>query len=663
MFVFQRGNRLRAVAYRAAVACVNSSASLHYRLGTAHARLGKWPAARDSFVAALARNRKRADWHFALGLACEKMKHWHDAERAYAAALARDDTDPAMHWRLGLVRAKLRDWRAAAEAFEGSVARDPENVEYNGRLAEARCKLKDWAGAASAFDVALAGNPESATIHGRVGVVRIKLKDWLAAATAFEAALALDPSDALCHERLGFVRSKLGHWNRAVAAYEAAVAREPDNAAWLGDLGWARMRLGNWPGAVAAFEAAIEREPEDAALHSRLGSARAKLRDWPGALAAYQAAIGLDEGNIDLHQRLANILFRAQNWSGAAESFARVFEAGSDDDLVRYRLAYCRANSGRKKDARALVQPFEKMNDACLEAFLEQEQSKGRPASHAKTELLFVPGAHTALARKVSLGTPEDGEKTYFEHMRVGASRCRRTVDFYEGLGKDASTAFLRYVPKLHFHALEGQYGYFLFEFLEHAAFADWAPVQRMALEDERFGNTLIDALAELARTDIPVKGASPDERLPRSSVVRDVGPYVKGQASLHTHEPAFVAGLERLAEHWCDHRTMYEGLPRVLAHRHLHDKNIAVSAEGKITILDWEIYGYAPVGFDLVMLFRDNWEHEQFAPLANRYFDHVCAHIPDAERSYVISLLIAQESVLLQKPIPQKWLHHISAF
>lgn len=661
MFEFKGSNRLKAVAYRAAAAFVGGNASLHFRLGSAEARRGNWPQARDAYLAALARNQDPVAWHLSLGIACEKTKRWDEAASAYVAALARDDTDPSLHWRLGLIRAKLRDWPEAVKAFEEATALDPENTEYSSRLAKARFKLKDWSGAAAAYNAALARDPNNAAFHGRVGILRIKLKDWLAAAAAFEAAVTLNPDNALCHERLGFVRSRLGHWNRAVAAYEAAVTREPNNAAWLGSLGWAQTRLGNWPAAARTFEAALKLRPDNPTLHSRLGSAQAKLRDWAGARKAYEAAIVLDEGNINLHRRLANTMFKAQDWSRAAASLSRVLEAGADDDLVRRRLAYCRAKDGNKTDAIALLQPNAKRSDAWLQAFLAREQDKDQAAALVESEILFVPGAHTALARKVCVNSPKGGEKIYFEHTRVGASRCRWTLDFYHALGKSSSKEFLQYVPKLHFHLLDDEYGYFLFEFLEHAAGTGSAQIQKMALEDERFGNRLVDTLVELAWTDVAVRGLSPDVKPPRHSVIREIEPYFKGQTLLHADDRSLVSRLERLTENWGDHRAKYETLPKVMAHRHLHDNNIAVSPDGQISIFDWEIYGYAPVGYDLVTLFRDSWEHERFEQLAKRYFENVRAQIPNAEQSYVISILVAQESALLQKPIPMKWLNHIS--
>ena len=478
------------------------------------------------------------------------------------------------------------------------------------------------------YRVALACIDKNAKLHFKLGSARAELGAWRDAITAYEAALARDDSPANWHFMRAIACEKLDRWDDASISYRNAVARDDSDPKWHWRLGAVRARLEDWSGATAAFEAAISRDPDDARWHYRLGSARAKLGDWSGASASYRAFLKADPEN----------------------------------DSVRYKLAHSLSRCGDDKNALQIIKPCIDRNDSVLERFLSGNPANGFAGATPRAEVLFVSGANTVLARKVSLDSAAKEEKFYFEHSRWDREKCQRVIDFYENLGRASCKKFARLVPRLHHSSLEENFGYFLYDYVEGTA-AGPGQVQENALADLRLGMRIVDALAELANSDFiamePPAGVSPHE----SSALKDIRPYITSQILLNNHDHSVVSGLETLADNWCDHYSRYEAFPKATVHGNLHDQNIAVSPDGQIRIFDWEGFGRAPVGYDVVMLFRDSWEHNQFEHFMNHYFDNISAEMPSEERTYIISMLVILISAWNRRPLPAKWLRHLNDF
>ncbi len=525
------------------------------------------------------------------------------------------------------------------------------------KLGWAHVRLEEWPAARVAFRKALARDNTRADCHYDLGLACQRLERWDEASAAYRSALARNDTDANWHWRLGEVHARLRDWTSAVAAFQAAIARDDTNAKWHLGLATVQTRLGIWEAAETAYEAAIARDPTDPTWHARLASVRAKLGDWPGAVAAYEAAIARDQTNTELRQRLSRALSRAQDWRNASASLKEILIAEPENDQVRYRLAFCLSRSGNDTEALQHLQPNIDRNNAVLGAFLSGARKNGFAGVHPNAKVLFVSGSHTILARKVSIASRAGGERTYFEHARTGRRQYQRIVEFYEGLAAVTSQTFPQFVPRLHFHSFEESYGYFLYDYVENALAGGPGMVQAKALKNPRFGRRIVDVLIELAHTGIAVKRPWPDTRSERLIALRDIRPYIESQISLNTDDTEFVSGLEKLYKAWNDHYSRYEALPKAITHGNLHDQNMAVSSGGDIAIFDWERFGFAPVGFDLVTLFRDTLEHERFAELADYYFDNLSVDLASEERSYIICMLVVLKSAWRKKPLQKRWL------
>lgn len=625
MSVVKGAARVKAYAYRVASSCAKRNAALHFRLADARAKLDSWPSAVSSYKLALALDARPAVWHFALGAAFEKLGEWEEAARAYTAALGRDNANPVWHLRLGVVRARLGDWKGAAMAFRSAIERNPDNAAWHGRLGAACSKLHDWTGAANAYEAAAKLNPDAPAWHGRLGVARARLDDLTGAAAAFEAAIARDPNDATCHERLGNVLAKTG----------------------------------NWAGAVAAFEAAAVLSPEKAALHSRLGWAQDRWGELASALKAHEKALALDAANPIFHRRHGDTFAKCEDWPNAVKSYRAALNAKPTDDLVRYKLAFSLARCGRHKAAyRSMGSWIEKI-EPLLDSFISGFPDAGEAGGASDAEILFVPGGDTILARKISVPRAAGEDIHFFEHTRTPSEGARSIADFYESLGQTSDEPLSTLTPQLHHQYVNDRFVYFLYEFIPNAI-SERGENQLRLLGDERLGRRIVDTLVLVANTQIAVPPGGASDPHNQSGILAKIPKRVVNHVLPHTSDPGRRSALEKLVSDWDSHRARFEALPQVKAHRNLHDQNIVLSDEGDIQIIDWETFGQAPVGYDLVTLFRETLEDDRFDALATRYFEALFPQMPKDEWGYILAMLVLHRMASRRRAPSQKWLSRL---
>lgn len=561
-----------------------------------------------------------------------------------------------MHaWKVS-ARIKAPLYRLAVACAEG-------NASLHYRLGVSKASLGEWPAAIAAYEAALELDDTPAEWHFALGVANEKIERWHYASFAYRRALARDDSNAEWHWRLGTVCTRLSDSHAAVAAFKAAIARDDKNAKWHLGLATAQARLEIWEAAVRSYEAAIARSPDDATWHGRLGQARAKLGDWFGATAAFEAAIALDSASDELRRRLKRLHSKALISAGKSAKLGDVLTMQSEDAVLRYKIAVSLHENERDDDANRYLEPSIEMSDLLLDRFQTAGCTNKLATVASTAQVKFVSGTHTILARKVSINSPELGERHYFEHTRAGQERYQRIVDFYDSLEEAPSSTIVRLVPKLHFHTFEGNFGYFLYEYVESASASQPVQIQKKMLEDHQFGHSMVNILIELARSGIAVKKQWADAMPRRLVVLRNIQPYIERQIALSGTDQSAISSLERLAEDWKDHYRRFESFPKTTAHGNFHDGNLAIAPDGVISIFDWERFGFAPVGFDLLTLLRDNLEQEKTEQLANYYFENVCPQIPQEERNYIVCMLMVLKSAWRLKPLHKKWLQCLSEF
>ena len=527
------------------------------------------------------------------------------------------------HYRRALVLTGQKDWPAAANAFESALAKDDSKADWHYRLGRARVRVQDWPGAANAFDAALARDDSNADWHYRLGLSLVGMKDWQAAADAFEAALARDDSNADWHRRLSLTRAQLQTWDEAIVAYEAAIARDDTNARWHLGLGALRVRKKEWRAAAAAYQAAIARDNGNPDWYYRLGIVLAKLRDWQGAAHAYGASLGLDPTNDKCRSLYGNYL----------------------------------ALDGDETGARAVLAPFVTDCDARLEEFV----SFAPPRSVERKVVGLPRSSGAVIAREIIVHSDQQTSR-YFELLKEDCALSRRLSAFYASLEKALGDDIPDPIPRLCHSAICDRYRYFLYEYrdgvsgLLHGHPADVSDL------DRELGARVVECLVETSgRLQCVFDRSVRAEGVVGRVLDADIRDHLEAEAKRMQHDASYCASLRSLSNQWSRHAARLADVDHVMSHGDVHGGNLIASADGRISLVDWDSYGWAPAGSDLVTAYRYESDCPAFETLLDQYFDGLAPQIGPDERRYVVALLAILSSCDLGTPLPEKWLGYLT--
>lgn len=222
---------------------------------------------------------------------------------------------------VGLFRAGRYD--EASEAFAAILARLPEPVE-----------------AAAAAALLGLGGPDDyrrllSGLHANLGVCHLRARRYEPARASLETAVDADPRAAGPRANLGVVLLRLNRHAEARRELAAALALGAEGDKLRLDLGEALLRLGEPAAARAELRRALA-----------LARARSGAQGWGTALEAERllAEADLAEG------RLAE----------AEARLVRVLDLASGEPQARHRLAQVLLRSGRREEARAHLERFER---------------------------------------------------------------------------------------------------------------------------------------------------------------------------------------------------------------------------------------------------------------------------------------------------------------
>jgi len=191
------------------------NADIHYRLGRAYCRQGRYRDAAEAFRQATELEPKHfATWRN-LGWLYAKQKKLDDAVQAYRKAAAIYPKNTSIWIELGSACEKKEAPNEAIEAYRQAVAHDPKHVGAWQKLGWICAKQDRHHDALEAFRTVLALKPGSVWAWSSIGWSHEhngKLKD---AARAYKKALDLAPDRSYARRRLARVYGKQGKFDRA----------------------------------------------------------------------------------------------------------------------------------------------------------------------------------------------------------------------------------------------------------------------------------------------------------------------------------------------------------------------------------------------------------------------------------------------------------------
>lgn len=239
------------------------------------------------------------------------------------------------------------------------------------REAATAYESQDWPQAAASLRQFVDEYPT----HSRVGVARyflgetcLQLQRYQEARRHFRDSLATSPPHAFAQQaefRIGqaaFLEGDHSFASRALADFVTAYPRDPLRAYALPYLGQMATARGDHERASHWFRAALADHPHgplSAACHLALADAVADDQNTRPAADHYRAVIEQDPGMAsEAAVKLAKLLCRAKQFSAVADLLREHAESDvlSQQDLIRYELAWALSDAGQRDAARDLFQ-------------------------------------------------------------------------------------------------------------------------------------------------------------------------------------------------------------------------------------------------------------------------------------------------------------------
>jgi hypothetical protein len=315
----------------------------------------------------------------------------------------------------------------------------------------------------------------------------------------------------------------------------------------------------------------------------------------------------------------------------------------------------CLARSGQADEAQAILAPLEVKSDALLEKFLSSARGSIDKAT------LFVSSPRTILARRI-VATSPSGESVYFEHLKLRNKGCERISSFYACLPQALGNAVPAFVPRLHREFACGPYWYFLYEHIPIASDLEFAFGREGSAFDLELGKRTVGCLVQISTEFQKAFGRDQIGRtLARDVACDDIERHLRGEIGRRSHDSEFSRSLADALKRWPDHHLRLGKLMQVPCHGDAHGANFVLSNDGRLSVLDWECCGWAPIALDLVLLFVDRLEYPEFELLLDLYFDGVAADMKADERRYIVALLSVLTTIDRARPLPGKWLHYLN--
>jgi tetratricopeptide (TPR) repeat protein len=244
--------------------------------------------------------------------------------------------------------------------------------------------------------------PEDAALHATVGDLMAEQRRWTDAIALYRTALERAPQLGPTYLTLAAALSATERYREAANVMRGYTQRYPDDADGWYNLGSALDRVGRHDSAVKALRQAVKIRPNFADAYVNLGIAldhagfseeainalrRAALMK-PGlapyaynsiaisyrlqgraedALEAHRQAISLSDTTAALHAEMATTLFLVKRYDEAQTLLLEQRKRFGDNPQIALNLGRVYIRTGRKDEARGIIEELDRTNPAFAE--------------------------------------------------------------------------------------------------------------------------------------------------------------------------------------------------------------------------------------------------------------------------------------------------------
>lgn len=329
-----------------------NDAEIQIRLGGRYLREEDAVAAREVFLAVLARDNRNLPARLGLACAFDALNQLEVALEQLRIAQKADPANPAILFCLGYCHE-----RGGAEEQAISYYQDAINV----------C-------------------PTLRNAHERLAAIYLKNDETNLAVHHYVRLCELDPHEIDLHLTLAALLLKSGDHDGAIQSYEHALSLEPDNWEAHSDTVSAYEESGLIREAIEHLHKMIDNGADFANTRLRLGDLYARIGDDVAAMAHYQQALTLCPDYLEANVKIATQHLRAGRHDDAAKSFSKALEI-NDRLLSAYvGIGVCQHSQGRTEEALASLDMARNVEPNSTLLFSEVARMQLKAAASAEAD-------------------------------------------------------------------------------------------------------------------------------------------------------------------------------------------------------------------------------------------------------------------------------------
>jgi cellulose synthase operon protein C len=295
----------------------------------------------------------------------------------------------------GRVQQAAGETNQAITTFNKLVALQPLSPKPLLRLAEAQVANKSMDSAMQSLKKALDIKPDLVDAQRGLIALSMELKRPNEALATAKAVQKQRPKEAIGYVLEGDIHGAQKNWDAAVASYRTGLKEAPAAelaikvhaalglankqaeadrfaATWLKDnpkdpafpfyMGDSAIARKDYEGAEKAYETVVKLQPTNAAAYNNLAWVSGRLKR-PGAIGLAEKALQLAPDHPSFLDTLAMLQSEAKNHDKALELQSKALKAAPDNGLFKLNLARIYINSGKKEEARKVLDELAKLGD------------------------------------------------------------------------------------------------------------------------------------------------------------------------------------------------------------------------------------------------------------------------------------------------------------
>jgi tetratricopeptide (TPR) repeat protein len=271
----------------------SANSDVHYLLGVARERQGRFDGALSAYRQACALNPGATDAWLACGAILMRFSHHQDALDCYDRILAGNKRSVRAWNGRALILHKMNRTPEAMECFSRALHIEPSYVAGLCNRGTMRMEQGEFEQALADFDLALKFQPKYVqALNGRGNALRGlgRLTDALG---AYDTLLENFPNSVPAHSNRAIVLRQLGRFDEGLRSLDAAIKLQPGSAEVWNNRGNLLYETGNLEEALSSYDSAIRIDEKYAEAWNNKGRTLRRIGHLDEAVAAYDRAIAL----------------------------------------------------------------------------------------------------------------------------------------------------------------------------------------------------------------------------------------------------------------------------------------------------------------------------------------------------------------------------------